>query len=214
MKAISLEQEFLRSRCQRAAQIGAGFDLTGCCYEEQHDGCGAPIDPASYYYLLAGLVSTFRAKKILEIGTHYGGSIKAMIRGVAPEELDSATFVTVDLTYENELGFANYPDTLIRRFHGDAENPMLITEVCEAFDGGPIDLLYIDADHSFEGTAVHIASFGERLRPRLVVIDDIRLNPSMKALWHQLVEFTGERAFDASEIADRSDCGFGVLWRR
>src|SRR5437764_9936073 len=58
------------------------MDLTDCFYGASH-GSGDFVDhPLDYYYFLAGFVCQLRCSRLLELGTHFGGSIRSMARGL------------------------------------------------------------------------------------------------------------------------------------
>lgn len=55
--------------------------------------------PHPYYCFLAGLVRSQGCSRILEIGTHFGGSALSMLRGIGDPA--RAKLVTVDITDRN-----------------------------------------------------------------------------------------------------------------
>jgi hypothetical protein len=76
----------------------------------------------------------------------------------------------------------------------------------------PIDLLFVDADHSFVATALSLGACGLLLRPRLVVLDDVAFNDGMQALWSRLR--TSYDAVNCSDIVPAiriKECGLGLL---
>jgi cephalosporin hydroxylase len=205
----------LRTLCDTALEAGRTLDLDGCCYGDPHWKGPFVAKPYDYYYFLAGLVKLSGSSRILEIGTHYGGAIKAMARGlVAPHQREEARLVTVDVTWLNESGFASYPDTLIVRVHGSASDPVVVETVRRSFDDRPIDLLYIDAIHTYEATVEHIDLYANALSPRFLVLDDIHLNASMERLWTEMCGMLGDAALDVSTASGRGAPGFGVCLLR
>jgi predicted O-methyltransferase YrrM len=191
-----------------AMQVGRLIDLAGCGYGEPHWLGKFVSDPPSYYCLLAGLVRAQRLTHILELGTHFGGAIMAMSRGLHPADLDRAQLVTVDVTHRNDEGFKPYPH--IKRITGDCLDGRIVAEVARLFDR-PIDLCFVDTVHDYRQTYRNIALYANRLRPRYIVLDDIRLNASMQRLWRDVQARLGKRAVDVSELCERNNAGFGVL---
>ncbi len=193
---------------ERAMREGKQIDLAGCCYGEPHWQGDFVREPSSYYCLLAGLVRTQQLTRVLELGTHFGGAIMAMSRGLHPNEVDHARLVTVDVTCKNIEGFKAYPH--IRRVIGDCFDRRVLAQVAASFDRG-IDLLFIDTVHEYRQTYCSLALYANRLRPHYIVLDDIHLNPSMERLWRRLQLRLGEHALDLSALCERRKPGLGVL---
>ena len=193
--------------------VGRKIDLTGCNYGLQRRTGVFINKPVSYYYFLAGFVSSQRLSYILELGTHFGGSIMSMSRGLREDVVSESRLVTVDKNMENIEGFNNYPH--IRRIHGDILNPDVLHKVTGEFDR-PIDLLFIDTSHKYEHVKEVINLYAHLLKPRFMILDDIFLNDSMKSLWSEMEEEFGDRVFDATQVSRRGrgdSIGFGViLW--
>jgi cephalosporin hydroxylase len=196
---------------RQAWEIGQKIDLTNIMYGPVH-WKGAEMfrtNPEPYYYFLAGFVRHHKCSRILEIGTHFGGSIRAMQRGIDPELTDKSQLLTVDLTDLN-------PDVRriprLRKLTGDA-NSRVITEQVVAYFRNPIDLLYVDADHHFEPTLANVGIYCTLLRPSFVILDDIVLDKRMTALWNVLRVAFGANAVNCAEIVPirPQGCGFGLL---
>jgi len=198
----------LKLICEQAMREGLTIDLTGCSYGETAAPHPFIKRPTKYYYFLAGLVRCQRMTQILEIGTHFGGSIMSMSRGMGAEGLPKSRLVTVDIEHKNQDGLKEYSN--IRRITGDSLDADVVERAVECFEK-PIDLLYIDSLHEYDHTKKNIDIYGKRLHPRYIVLDDIRQCDSMRRLWSALTQEFKERAFDASDIAIRPGAGFGVM---
>lgn len=201
----------LHDLVRQAWTTGQTFDLTGVGYGPQHwHGDDRFVTaPAPYYFFLAGLVRSQQCSRILEIGTHHGGSAIAMLRGVVSEE--AARIVTVDIT---DLNPAIRSMVGIAKIVGDANSEPVIKQIIVALGDKPIDLLYIDAAHKFLPTMMNLGLYVLLLRPRLVVIDDIALNDSMRSLWSAICATLGAHAINCVDVvsAIRSpSVGFGLL---
>jgi len=202
----------LEDICTKAMTEGRKIDLTGCFYGETTGCCTFLKRPTNYYYFLAGFVKTLKLTKILEIGTHFGGSIISMARAIDRKDILKSTLVTVDITYKNEKGFKDYP--YIKRIQSDSLDKGIIRQIIKNFDE-KIDLLYIDSLHEYGHTKRNIDIYGQILKPRYIILDDIRQCDSMQRLWIDLKKEYGSMAFDASEISVRKGAGFGVIeWRK
>ena len=200
----------LESIVKEAWLAGRTIDLAGIQFGPGFPGSQnkslAP-GPYPYYYFLAGLVRSQVCSRILEIGTHFGGSALSMLRGIGDPA--KAKLVTVDITDRNPAlhGMAG-----VIKLTGDANGETIIREVVDRFDGSAIDLLFVDADHSFVATALSLGAYGLLLRPRLVVLDDIAFNDGMRALWSQLQ--ASYEAVNCSDIVPEiriKECGLGLL---
>ena len=185
---------------------GAQLDLHGCAYGEWRGDF--VLSPHRYYYFLAGLVRTLGFTRILEVGTHYGGATTAMSRGIAPDRTGEAFIITLDVTHLNAEKLSHVEG--LRRITGDSLHGVVIDDVCRRF-AGPIDLLYVDSRHERVETLQNLAVYANRLQPAVIVLDDIHLNDSMRALWSQLVSLGIGRATDVSTLVDRKSAGFGVI---
>lgn len=199
--------EVTPSRLEEAMATGRGLPLDGCVYGPPH-WKGTFVDEAAPYYpFLAGFVRTFGVSRIMELGTHYGGSTLAMHVGLRPELASGARIVTVDVTRLNEEGLRR-PG--ISRLTGDSLAPDIVAAAMRAFDGH-IDVLYVDTVHTYRQTLENVAVYANRLKPRFIILDDIRLNPGMCALWEHLVSLHGDGTFDLSTLVERESAGFGLI---
>ena len=201
----------LRRISEKAMSEGLKIDLTGCSYGETTGCCPFINRPTNYYHFLSGLVRSERLTYILEIGTHFGGSIMSMSRGLSFKNISKSRFLTVDITRKNDRGFREYPH--IKRIQGDSLDEKVIKEAIEYFDR-PIDILYIDSLHEYGHTKKNMEIYGGSLNPKYIILDDIRQCTSMQKLWREIIREFGESAFDASEISIRKGAGFGIIkWK-
>jgi predicted O-methyltransferase YrrM len=184
------------------------IDLSGCCYGPH--GKGPFLEIQGYYFFLAGLVAQLRCSRILEIGTHCGGSIFSMTRGVEYAGLrPSAEIVTVDLKDKNREGFQR--NRIVKRVIGNCYDDAVAQKVALSFTGH-VDLMFVDHHHDCEHTNRCLERYLPLVSPRLVVLDDIRLNPSMAKLWGDLSVAYGEMAIDVTDASRREKkVGFGLL---
>jgi len=196
--------------CENAMRAGRQIDLTGCSYGMRFLKKEFVEAPVGYYFFLAGLVRTLDLKRVLELGTHWGGAIMSMWRGLRDPNNPENQLVTVDIACKNAEGFTSYPK--IKRITGDSFNRSVLEQVVESFYR-PIDLLFVDTEHEYRRTYRSVATYANRLAPRFVLLDDIHFNRSMERFWFDLKRSLGDRAFDASRLCNRENAGFGVvLW--
>lgn len=185
--------------CEEAYERGKTINIDGCHYGP-HSRTKRYYAETEYYRFLAGLCSVVDAKQVLEIGTHYGGSIMAMSRGTGKD----AFLVTVDVIMRNTERFKQYPN--VHRVLGNSISDAVAKKVYVLFHP-PIDVLYIDSTHTYEDVMANIQMY-KGLKPRFVVLDDIHINDSMKSLWTTLQN--KYECIDVSEWSKRN-VGFGVV---
>jgi hypothetical protein len=201
----------LRDFIIQAWTTGKDIDLSNIGYGPAHWTGGEKFvaSPSPYYFFLAGLVRSQRCTRIFEVGTHYGGSTLAMMHGIA--DSDKAKIVTVDVT---DLNPALRGVTSIKKIVGDANTEYVIKKSLSYFDEEPIDLIFIDADHQFLPTITNLGLYSTLLRPRMIVIDDIVINDSMRTMWNVLRATYGAEAVNCVDVIPEirsSACGFGLL---
>lgn len=163
-----------------------------------------------YYRFLFGLCRVLGARRILEIGTDYGGSILAMRHAIEGEEL---ALVTVDVTNASDEQLTGHPEII--KVLGDCRGSETIEMVLRRLSP-PIDLLYIDTEHDFENTMASYAIYNSLLAPKHLVFDDITLNEEMRIFWGIMKARYGNRAVNAVEVvpairAHPRNPGFGVI---
>lgn len=198
----------LLNLCETAMKEGRKIDLSNCNYGQTDGCCRFVARPTNYYYFLAGLVRTERLLYILESGTHWGGSIMSMTRGVSQKDLAETRFVTIDIVNKNNEGLNRYMH--IKRILGDSAEGAIADEAAKVFDR-PIDLFYIDSLHEYVHTKKIFDLYRKRLKPRYVILDDIRLTEEMDRFWQEVTALFGDDALDVSEIVGRRKAGFGIV---
>jgi predicted O-methyltransferase YrrM len=161
-------------------------------------------------------------RRILDIGTASGGLLYLFTCVAAPD----ATLVSIDLPHG--LFGGGYPAwraPLYRAFardnqhiellRADSHDPRTLEAVKKAFGGDPVDFLFIDGDHRYEGVKADFEMYGPLVRDSGVVAfhDIIPGSPEyvggVPDYWQEL-----KRGREASEFVDdwnRGSCGIGVL---
>jgi hypothetical protein len=132
-----------------------------------------------------------------------------MMRGL--DQPDKAKILTVDLT---DLNPGLHSVIGLQKIIGDANTEGVIQQAITYFEGEPIDMIYVDANHSFLPTIENISLYGILLRPAIIVLDDIVLNESMQAMWNVVRAAYGAEAVNCVEVIPeiRSGAvGFGLL---
>lgn len=191
------------------------FDLRGVGYGTAHWGKGAGISrPFPYYFFLAAMVNLTGSRHIVEVGTHQGGSAKALAAGlVNPAE---SRIVTFDVT---AYGAKMLEDHAVIRAYAVDANSEAAYDICVRQFGTPkIDLAFIDSAHVFWETLSSFMLYGSVMRADFVILDDITLNPGMQKLWSIIQAEFADDAIDASEVVKEIRAatpenrpGFGVV---
>lgn len=190
------------------ASIGAQLDLSGAVYGPAHF-VGEFIDrPPDYYAFLAGLVRLTGASHIAELGTHYGGSVQAMIAGIDDKVRGDAQIATVDVTALNREQLETIDG--LTCVQGDSLDDDVIAQMMAPFDRH-VDLLYVDTIHSYQQTMENTAVYANRLKPAAIVFDDIHLNPEMERFWGDVCTSGAGACHDVTEHSGRGGAGLGLV---
>lgn len=122
---------------------------------------------------LANEVKNLNPKIVVEIGTRKGGTLFVWCRYTSAE-----TIISIDLP--NGIHGGGYPEAkkkLYKHFLSDAKNRTLHLLQCDSHDlstieklkelleGRPIDFLFIDGDHTYNGVKSDFINYGELVRP-------------------------------------------------
>lgn len=177
----------LQRRADRAQGIDEILDLAF-----EFKPCGISIRPCQSRWEIRHLleeVADLRPRAMLEIGTATGGSLLAFSRTCA----DDAHIISIDLPrgafgggyplwkvplYKAFAGTGQRLD-LIR---GDSHSPDTFAAVQDRLGGRPVDFLFIDGDHTYEGVEADFAQYAPLVRPGgLVAFHDI--NPPYPDSW-------------------------------
>lgn len=122
---------------------------------------GIPLRPWQVRSEIEGVLDMLRERPprtVLEIGTSVGGSLFLFARAAAPDAL----LISVDLPHgEFGGGYPRWRAPLYRSFasgdqrveliRGDSHRQETVDRVRELLRGRPVDFLFIDGDHTYEG---------------------------------------------------------------
>jgi len=138
--------------------------------------------------LLYALVVALSPARILEIGTHQGGS--ALIIGAALDEIGAGSLVCVDLdpiVTEEAWQRIAHRATLLR-----GASPAVLVEARTAA-GGLFDLAFIDGDHEFPGVIRDIEGVLPLLADHAYLLfHDAHFRETRRAIDHALLAHPGE----------------------
>ena len=148
-------------------------------------------------YELINLFDALKPKRVLEIGSQFGGTLYYWLSGAEP----GAKVANIDILQNMKPADAdNLPDRWsswapanvdYKCFIGRSDNIDLYKEVIQ-FLGSEIDFLFIDADHSYEGAKYDFCRYGPHVRRGgMIVIHDL-VTPSfaphiqVERLWREI----------------------------
>ena len=184
-----------------------------------------PLQVRSEIVGLLERVAALRPVRVCEIGPYLGGTSFLFARVAAPD----ATVVLLDaaMPWARRRAlrrFATKPQRLTC-IRGDSHDPAVRRRVADCFGGSPVDFLFIDGDHRYEGVLADWNDYAPLVRPGgLVAFHDIvpdhrarfgRETPSdsggVPELWAELRGRFGAAASELVADADQDGCGIGVI---
>lgn len=175
---------------------------------------------------LIGEVRRLRPQVVVEIGTHRGGTLVCWAAVAAP----SAHIVSIDMPTDEWTGLGAREEDLTRvRGHlqpsqrltaiaGDSHARSTEVRLAEALKGAPVDLLWIDGDHSYEGVKQDFEMYGGLVRAGgIVAFHDVR--PSDRwpgfgspAFWEEIKQrYRGEEL--VADPRPGGGMGIGIIRR-
>jgi predicted O-methyltransferase YrrM len=173
----------LRREAARAKTLDELVDLAFT-----FDAYGITITPGQRPAEIRALLERLQEpqpRRILEIGTCDGGSL-FLFAQVATAD---AHVISVDLP-DGEFGggYPSWKTPLYRRFarpgqrldllRADSHDPATLSEVRSLLDGEPLDFLFIDGDHSYDGVRQDFESYSSLVRDGgLIGFHDIAAPP-------------------------------------
>jgi len=172
---------------------------------------------------LVGMVRRLRPARVVEIGSYKGGTLFCWIAVARPD----AHIVSVDLPADiagfgaSAADFAPLrpylaPRQTLTAIVGDSHAPATLQRVREALGGLPVDLLYVDGDHSYAGVKADVEMYGPLVRPGgLIALHDIHESamwPESQShvYWAEIQAGRRTREFIAEPRAG-SGMGIGVV---
>jgi cephalosporin hydroxylase len=167
---------------------------------------------------LFDLVSELRPQTVLEIGMDQGGTLLLWTRAAA----DDALLVAVDLHPIGRLGGLS-PFTLVRRAFArrrqrvelvmpvNSHDPQTLVRVREVLRGRPVDFLFVDGDHTYEGVCADVELYLPLVRPGgIAAFHDVSPNrvPWTEGAARFWEEFS--RGHATEELVVDREPGFGI----
>jgi predicted O-methyltransferase YrrM len=170
-------------------------------------------------------VASLNPAAALEIGTHAGGTLFLLCRLSAP----SATIISIDLP--GGLwggGYYRRRVPLYKRFAGEGQSMHLLRQdshkqktldrVKDILGGAPLDYLFIDGDHSYEGVKQDFDMYSPLVRAGgLVAFHDIAGTGwarclSVERFWNEVKGLHKHKEIIGEPEAGGQRFGIGMLW--
>lgn len=145
----------------------------------------APRQNPSEIEALYQRVIKLKPKRVLEIGTSRGGSLYLWCQAADPD----ATLISVDMpggAFGGSYPVCREPfyrafachDQKVELIRADSHDPVTLDAVRNALGGEPVDFLFIDGDHRYEGVKADYEMYGPLVRPGgLIGFHDIVARP-------------------------------------
>jgi len=168
---------------------------------------------------LLELVESENARAVVEIGSAQGGTLFMLARAAAAD----AIVVSIDLPW-GEWG-SGYPVSrtpLYRSFarrqqrvelRADSHDPRTLERLRRVLRGRPIDVLFIDGDHTYEGVKRDFVMYTPLVRSGgIVALHDIAHKADPRVGVHRVWAEIKQGASEAQEfVAEGSGKGIGVI---
>lgn len=213
-------QRELKIRAERDATIDAHLDTAFHC--QAGSLYIMPYQVPSEIRALLELIEPMRCERVLEIGSSKGGTLYLFSRMASP----TATLVSVDLPGHAFRGhYPRWKEPLYRSFAGPKQTIALVrgdshsieteTRVRQATGSAPVDFLFIDGDHSYEGVKDDFERYRALVKPDgIIAFHDIVPGPEVMVggvpqFWQEL-----KTQFEHRELVDswqQTGLGIGVL---
>jgi len=210
LKQIIRQVKGFRGRQDPAALYDFASDPFG--------GALNPLQVRSEFLDLLGLLAEQRPRRVLEIGTATGGTLLLLCHAAASDAL----LISVDLPGGPfGAGWPGWQLPLLRAFplpgqrlellRANSHDPAVLERVRGLLGGDPLDFLFIDGDHRYEGVKQDFETYGSLVRPGgLVAVHDISVHPfglagEVPRFWQEIRPHHRTR-----ELVAGWDCGLGI----
>ncbi|HEX9339693.1 MAG TPA: class I SAM-dependent methyltransferase [Thermoplasmata archaeon] len=189
--------------------------------------------PAEILQLLR-LLAPERPRRVLEVGSAAGGTLFLFARASAPDAL----LIGMDLAPRHGGGLSNWraaffektfplPPQIVRVVRGDSHDRATVARVRETLANEPLDFLFIDGDHSYNGVRLDFELYSPLVRTGgLIALHDIMPDSlhrcgrrtiadtgDVPRFWSELVgrHRTDHEIIEIVENPDQDGFGIGVL---
>ena len=179
----------------------------------------APVQVREEIDELLRLVGSLKPHTVLEIGTASGGTLFLFTRVAT----DDAEVISIDLPEgESGEGYPAWKSRLFRSFALDGQKVRLIradshssetlNEIRNVLDGRPVDFLFIDGDHTYEGVRRDFEMYSPFVREGgIIAFHDICPGPvenvgGVPDFWQEIIT----KQACKSIVKDHNQGGYGI----
>jgi len=186
---------------ERKKQVHTLEDAVACAYEfEFHGVTIRPLQVREEIMSLVQKLEKFSPRTVLEIGTSHGGSLYLFCMAASPR----ASIISVDLrggVYGG--GYSRLRIPLYKSFakgkqeihliNSNSHEPSTIRIVKDILKGRPVDFLFIDGDHTYEGVKSDFESYSQLVRSGgMIALHDIVEHPKDRSVevqrfWNEIM---------------------------
>lgn len=181
---------------------------------------GGPIRPTQAREEILWLLQLLQQRPprtVIEIGTQGGGTLFLWTRVAAADALliavDSASLGTLGSRSAFAVllrGFARSLQRIELIFERDSHAPDTRRAVERALEGRPVDFLFIDGDHSYEGVARDFELYAPLVTPGgLIAFHDVAARVSVRAgvqrFWNEL-----KAVNETMEVVAEAEPSYGI----
>lgn len=173
---------------------------------------GGPVEPVAFQNpweleQFLALVRGFAPERILEVGAMYGGTLWHWL-------YIGKRVVVVDDEMRAADEWREWADKARGDLHllqGDSRDPDIVAQAAAL---GPYDLVFIDADHTYEAVAADFANYPGTV----VALHDILPRPAygVSRVWDEIKSRPGARWVEVCDNVtlpgNEGPCGIGVTW--
>jgi len=174
-----------------------------------------PLQVPSELTRMVELVAAARPQRVLEIGTGSGGTLYAIAWASAPE----ARILSLDRTVypiERRLLYKTFvPSKAVDVWEADSHLAETRDRVIRYFDHEPLDLVFIDGDHTYESVRRDYELYAPLVRERgMVLFHDIVTGPyeavgDAPRFWQEARSDLAD-SVELIESWHQGGCGIGV----
>lgn len=202
---------------QTTTPVDSGYKMSEC-----------PVPCLQHEDELLEFLEIFEAanpKKVIEIGTFFGGTMWFMIQRA--KELEK--FVSIDLMippeddrYQKLLecqalwgGFAAVRDGIgnnlsMEHLFGNSRSENIIGLVRTIFPDNDVDVLHIDGDHTYDGVKADYYNYRDLVKPGgMIVFHDVEGIPDVNRFWNELIA-ENKDSFYRTISAGTENGGWGI----
>jgi len=186
---------------------------------KSYGGLLKPLQIKDEIIRLVQIVKDKNPSTILEIGTACGGTLLLFCRAAS----NRAKIISIDLPYGMfGWGYPIWRTPLYKSFarfeqdialiRKDSHENSTLTEAKSALGGRPVDFLFIDGDHTYEGVKKDFEMYSPLVRKNgIIAMHDIAEHPKeMKCNVSKFWEEVKQRYRNIEIIAEKGQIGFGI----